>query len=176
MVRGAASTRPPAQGWLQAASLPRAQRIVGTHSSRKPPRHRNNSSHRQAGRHCPSGRCIDITRTNAPTARLWNHPVENPEQGLSVMRQPQPSRRGAGAPYVAWSGGAGVSAAGCRSAATSMRRVMSAGDDFKVSVRGHSRIDSALNRANANMFPETVSRSRPMRTLTLVSHQGASRE
>ena len=54
------------RGQLLAAGRPRAQRIVGTHSSRKPPRHRNNSIPRPAGRHCPSRRCIDITCPNAP--------------------------------------------------------------------------------------------------------------
>jgi len=47
----------------------RAQGIVGTHSSRKPPRHRNNSSRHWDGQRCPSGRCIDITRPHTSTAR-----------------------------------------------------------------------------------------------------------
>ena len=64
--RGAAPTRPSGRGRLPAAAHLQAWGIVGTHSTRKPPRHRNNSIPRPTGQHCPSRRCIDITCNNAP--------------------------------------------------------------------------------------------------------------
>ena len=76
--RDAAPTRPSGRGRLPAAVHLWAQQIVGTHSSRKPPRRRNNSIPRPARQHCPSKRCIDTTRPNTPTPdpqdTLWKTP------------------------------------------------------------------------------------------------------
>ena len=54
--------------------------IVRTYSSRKPPRHRNNSSNHLLERPCPSGWCIDSTCINTIATRVDSNPVENPEQ------------------------------------------------------------------------------------------------
>ena len=71
-------------GYLQAWG------IVGTHSSRKPPRHRNNSIPRPAGRRCPSRRCIDITCPNVPKPgpedTLWKTRNGTPRGGRRLSR------------------------------------------------------------------------------------------
>ena len=93
-IPGPARTPPPAQrppgsaqGGNQAGydrilivARPQAQGAVGTYSSRKPPRHRNNSTKPPTEHSCPAGRHIDSTCANTPTTRASSKPVENPEQ------------------------------------------------------------------------------------------------
>ena len=75
---------------MQDAGYLWARGIVGTYSSRKPPRHRNNSIPRPAGRHCPSRRCIDITCPNVPKPgpedTLWKTRNGTPRGGRRLSR------------------------------------------------------------------------------------------
>ena len=79
---------------MQDAGYLQAWGIVGTHSSRKPPRHRNNSIPRPAGRHCPSRRCIDITCPNAPKPdpedSLWKTPKRDSLERSAPLASPSP--------------------------------------------------------------------------------------
>ena len=94
--RGMAPTLSVGRGRVLAAGCLWAWGIVGTYSSRKPPRHRNNSIPRPAGRRCPSRRCIDITCLIAPWPGLehilWKTPKQHSPHSRGESASPSSPR------------------------------------------------------------------------------------